>query len=63
MKSLGSLANKKSPNVDYVSRVTVLKARGLCFEVCDITLKSRNLEKQQLGLEADFIPSGAARVV
>lgn len=54
--------DQKNPNVDYGSLVSALKARGVRFEVCEITLKSRNLTKEQFNLDADFTPSGVVRV-
>ena len=54
--------DKKNPNVDYGSLVSALKARGVRFEVCEITLKNRNLTKEQFSLDADFTPSGVVRV-
>jgi hypothetical protein len=32
------------------------------FEICEITLKNRNLKKEQFILDADFTPSGVARI-
>ena len=52
----------KNPNVDYGALVSALKARGVRFEVCEITLKNRNLKRDQFNLEAEFTPSGVARV-
>jgi hypothetical protein len=54
--------DKKNPNVDYGSLVSALKARGVRFEVCEITIKNRNLKKEQFSLDADFTPSGVVRV-
>ena len=54
--------DKKNPNVEYGSLVSALKARGVSFEVCEITLKNRNLKKEQFSLDADFTPSGVVRV-
>jgi intracellular sulfur oxidation DsrE/DsrF family protein len=54
--------DKKNPNVDYGSLVSALKARGVRFEVCEITLKNRNLKKEQFSLDSDFTPSGVVRV-
>jgi uncharacterized protein len=54
--------DSKNPNVDYPSLVSALKARGVRFEVCEITLKNRNLKREQFSLEAEFTPSGVARV-
>lgn len=52
----------KNPNVDYGALVSDLKARGVRFEVCEITLKNRNLKKEQFSMDADFTPSGVARI-
>lgn len=52
----------KNPNIDYGALVSALKARGVRFEVCEITLKNRNLKKEQFSLDADFTPSGVARI-
>ena len=42
--------------------VAGLKNRGVKFEVCEITLKNRNLKKEQFIQEADFTPSGVVRI-
>jgi uncharacterized protein len=55
--------DKNNPNIDYASLVSDLKARGVKFEVCEITLKNRSSNKSQFILDADFTPSGVARVV
>jgi len=52
----------KKNNVEYASLVSALKSRGVKFEVCEITLKNRNLKKEQFILDADFTPSGVVRV-
>ena len=49
-------------NVDYSPLVGALKSRGVRFEVCEITLKNRNLKKEQFTLDADFTPSGVVRI-
>ena len=54
--------DKANPNIDYSALVSDLKARGVKFEVCEITLKSRDLNKNQFILDADFTPSGVARI-
>ena len=46
----------------YAGLVAALSARGVKFEVCEITLKSRNLSKDQLIQEAEFTPSGVVRI-
>lgn len=52
----------KNPNVDYASLVSALKARGVTFEVCEITLTNRGLKKDQFNLDATFTPSGVVRI-
>ncbi len=42
--------------------VAALVARGVKFEVCEITLKNRGLKKEQFIQEADFTPSGVVRI-
>ena len=42
--------------------VSALKRRGVTFEVCEITLKTRNLKSEQFLQEADFTPSGVVRI-
>ncbi|MES2634198.1 MAG: DsrE family protein [Pseudomonadota bacterium] len=54
--------DKKNPNVDYGSLVSALKARGVRFEVCEITLRNRNIKKDQFSMDAEFVPSGVVRV-
>lgn len=46
----------------YAGPVAALVARGVKFEVCEITLKNRGLKKEQFLQEADFTPSGVVRV-
>ena len=52
----------KDANIDYGSLVGALKARGVSFEVCEITLKNRKLKKEQFSLDAAFTPSGVVRI-
>lgn len=47
----------------YAGPVSALKSRGVSFEVCEITLKTRGLKKDQFLQEADFTPSGVVRLV
>ena len=54
--------DKKNPDIDYASLVSALKARGVRFEVCEITLRNRNLRKGQFIMDADFTPSGVVRI-
>ncbi len=54
--------DKANPDIDYGSLVSALKARGVRFEVCEITLRNRNLKKEQFTLDAEFTPSGVVRI-
>jgi len=54
--------DKKNPDIDYASLVSALKARGVTFEVCEITLRTRGLKKDQFIMDADFTPSGVVRI-
>jgi uncharacterized protein len=54
--------DKKNPNIDYASLVSALKARGVRFEVCELTLRNRNLKKEQFIMDADFTASGVVRI-
>lgn len=46
----------------YNINVEKLAAKGVTFDVCEITLKSRKLNKQQFIPEAKFVPSGVAEI-
>jgi intracellular sulfur oxidation DsrE/DsrF family protein len=52
----------KDANVDYGALVSALKARGVTFEVCEITLRNRNINKDKFSMEANFTPSGVVRI-
>lgn len=52
----------KDANVDYGALVSALKARGVTFEVCEITLRNRNINKDKFSMDANFTPSGVARI-
>lgn len=42
--------------------IAALVARGVKFEVCEITLRSRNMKKDDFIQEAQFTPSGVVRL-
>ena len=46
----------------YEVAVQELVARGVKFEICEITLKNRGLKREQFIEEATFTPSGVVRV-
>lgn len=46
----------------FAGPVAALVARGVKFEICEITLRNRNLKKEQFLQEAEFTPSGVVRL-
>ena len=46
----------------YAGPIAALVARGVRFEVCEITLRNRNLKREQFLQEAEFTPSGVVRI-
>ncbi|MCX7145085.1 MAG: DsrE family protein [Sulfuritalea sp.] len=46
----------------YNVAVEALTERGVIFDVCEITLKGRKLERSQFIPEAKFVPSGVAEI-
>ena len=55
-------AKDKKNGIEYAPLISALKSRGVRFEVCEITLKNRNLNKDQFILDSDFTPSGVVRI-
>jgi uncharacterized protein len=46
----------------YAGPVSALVARGVRFEICEITLRGRNLKRDAFLQEAEFTPSGVVRI-
>jgi intracellular sulfur oxidation DsrE/DsrF family protein len=46
----------------YDVRVEELRAQGIQFDVCEITLRNRKLTRSQFIPEATFVPSGVAEI-
>jgi intracellular sulfur oxidation DsrE/DsrF family protein len=46
----------------YNIRVEELKAQGIRFEVCEITLRNRKMTRSQFIPEATWVPSGVAEI-
>lgn len=46
----------------FAGPVAALTARGVKFEVCEITLKNRNMKREDFIQEAGFTPSGVVRL-
>jgi uncharacterized protein len=55
-------AKDEKSKTEYAPLVAALKARGVKFEICEITLKNRSLKKEQFIQEADYTPSGVVRI-
>ena len=55
-------AKDEKSKTEYAPLVSALKARGVRFEICEITLKNRSLKKEQFIQEADFTASGVVRI-
>ena len=53
---------KSANGTEYAALISALAARGVVFEICEITLKNRSLKKEAFIQEASFTPSGVARV-
>ena len=53
---------KTTNNQEFAALVSDLSARGVTFEICEITLKNRNLKKEQFILGPTFTPSGVVRI-
>ena len=53
---------KAANGTEYAPLVSALKSRGVAFEICEITLKNRDLKKDQFIQEAVFTPSGVVRI-
>jgi intracellular sulfur oxidation DsrE/DsrF family protein len=46
----------------YAAQVAALAARGVRFEVCEVTMKARGLKKEQFLQSVSFTPSGVVRL-
>lgn len=46
----------------YNIRIESLKSRGVQFDVCEITLRSRKIPKNRFIPEATYVPSGVAEI-
>ena len=53
---------KTTNNQEFAALVGDLSSRGVKFEICEITLKNRNLRKDQFILGPAFTPSGVVRI-
>ena len=53
---------KDQKGTTYNAAVETLKLQGVKFEICQITLRNRKLEKDQFIAEATYVPSGVAEI-
>jgi intracellular sulfur oxidation DsrE/DsrF family protein len=53
---------KTANGQEFVGLVQDLENRGVTFEICEITLRNRNLKKEQFILGPTFVPSGVVRI-
>ena len=52
----------KNPNIEYAPLVSDLVARGVKFEICELTVGLMNLKKDQFVMDAGFTQSGVVRI-
>jgi intracellular sulfur oxidation DsrE/DsrF family protein len=55
----GAADKNGNPYIDNVER---LAGRGVTFDVCEITVSSRKLDRKRFIPEARFVPSGVAEI-
>jgi intracellular sulfur oxidation DsrE/DsrF family protein len=53
---------KAANGTEFAPLISALVARGVVFEICELTLTARNLKKDQFVLDATFTPSGVVRI-
>ena len=52
----------KNHNIQYGPLISDLVAKGVKFEICELTLRAMNMKKEQFVLDAGFTPSGVVRI-
>ena len=52
----------KNANIEYGPLISDLVARGVKFEICELTLSLMNMKKDQFVMDAGFTPSGVVRI-
>jgi len=55
-------AKDPKSGAEYGPLISGLKAKGVTFEVCEITMKRRDIARDKFVLDADFTPSGVVRI-
>ena len=57
------LEGAKTPDgQEFISLVQALENRGVKFEICEITLRNRKIDKDKFILGPTFVPSGVVRI-
>lgn len=54
--------NSKNPDIEYGPLISDLVAKGVKFEVCELTLRAMELGKDAFVMDAGFTPSGVVRI-
>lgn len=52
----------KNANIDYGPLISDLVARGVKFEICELTLTALDMKKDQFVMDAGFTQSGVVRI-
>ncbi len=52
----------KNNDMQYGPLISDLVAKGVKFEICELTLRAMNMKKEQFVLDAGFTPSGVVRI-
>jgi uncharacterized protein len=54
--------DKKNNGLQYGPLISDLVAKGVTFEICELTMRAMDLKKEQFVLDAGFTPSGVVRI-
>lgn len=54
--------DKKNNDLQYGPLISDLVAKGVTFEICELTMRAMDLKKDQFVLDAGFTPSGVVRI-
>lgn len=54
--------DRKNPDIEYGPLISDLVARGVTFEICELTMRALGLKKDQFVMDASFTPSGVVRI-
>lgn len=54
--------DEKNNGLQYGPLISDLVAKGVTFEICELTLRAMDLKKDQFVMDAGFTPSGVVRI-